>query len=238
MISDLLRCHPERGWWSGGQSKDLLGTIEHRKKILRLPARPPTHAQDDTPVHSRSTGAHAVICFGMMLFAAVASAAPSRGARARPAHQSRAARGRASSVSSTPNGGATAELLDALTEAFEGVRAKQTLPFARAFATLVERLAREHGQLRAQSRALSGIGATYVTERRAAEAESYFQQAYAVGQALRGRRRTGHRALQPGRPAPFRRRRTISSPRRLRKVDASAVRTMRIASSSLGFWPR
>src|SRR5260221_156606 len=80
------------------------------------------------------------------------------------------------------NGGASAELLDALTEEFEGIRTKQPLPVARAFATLVERLARERGQLRAQSRALSGIGATYVTERRAAEAESYFQQAYAVAQ--------------------------------------------------------
>src|SRR4051794_15048439 len=39
------------GGWSGGQSKDLLGTIEHRKKTLRLPTRPPTHAQDDTLVH-------------------------------------------------------------------------------------------------------------------------------------------------------------------------------------------
>src|SRR5438045_9636824 len=94
MISDLLRCHPERGWWSGGQSKDLLGTIEHRKKILRLPARPPTHAQDDTLLHlslyrrSRrspaqddtqvhSTRVHTVIWLGIsVLFATLANAAP------------------------------------------------------------------------------------------------------------------------------------------------------------------
>src|SRR5258706_15908983 len=35
----------------GWAAKDLLAMLNGPKEILRLPARPPTHAQDDTSVH-------------------------------------------------------------------------------------------------------------------------------------------------------------------------------------------
>ncbi len=79
------------------------------------------------------------------------------------------------------NGGPSPELLAALDDQNETLRTKTTSAYARGFAMLIERLARETGQIAALSRALSAISATYVTERKPAEAESYAREAYATG---------------------------------------------------------
>jgi CHAT domain-containing protein/Tfp pilus assembly protein PilF len=81
------------------------------------------------------------------------------------------------------NGGPTLPLLEALTEEVEPFRARQAPPVARAFSLFIERLARETGADRIRARVLSGVGASYTSERRAAEGESYFQEALALGES-------------------------------------------------------
>src|SRR5207253_3167 len=81
------------------------------------------------------------------------------------------------------------ELLDALTDQNETLRAKGPAAYARGFAMLIERLARDGGQFRVRSRALSAVTASYINERKAAEAESYGQEAYATAM------RSGEREL-------------------------------------------